>query len=129
LLNVRLVSWFVLPTAVQLRTRPSLTTIKTDNRNFSEILPSNGLGPGPGEVASGPSWPKSPPITTSHKKSKTQNQKKIFSLQTARLVSERLNSFSSGYGARVMHAQSHVQGAIWLFSREPLDLDSCEGVN
>jgi len=30
LLNVRLVSWFVLPTAVQLRTRPSLTTVKTD---------------------------------------------------------------------------------------------------
>jgi len=46
------------------------------NKNFSEILPSNGLGPGPGEVGQGSLKVSTYDIT--HKKSATPKQKFFF---------------------------------------------------
>jgi len=45
-------------------------------KNFSEILPSNGLGPGPGEVGQG--GLKASTYDVTHKKSTPPNQKTFF---------------------------------------------------
>jgi len=60
------------------------------NKNFSEILPSNGLGSGPGEVGQG--CLKSSIYDVTHKKLTTLDQ--ILSLRTTRLAEpfESLNS-------------------------------------
>jgi len=45
------------------------------NKNFSEILPSNCVGIGPGEVGR---WPKNPSLVTSSQETRTPQAKKFF---------------------------------------------------
>jgi len=69
-----------------------LVCILVSNKNLTKVLPSSGLGPGPGEV--GQRGQKSSTYDVTHKKTAIPSQK-IFSLQTWRLTKsfEGLNSF------------------------------------
>jgi len=96
------------------------------NKNFSEILPSNGLGPWPCEVGQGSL--KALHLWRHSQKIHTPQPKNFFRVHTRRLATSfwAFEQFSTTFGAWVTHVQSHMRsGCFGVRIPESYQMSKC----